>query len=567
MITVVAASGLALAAADAAMAQSASQVVPPSFRPSLERPGGFALPGAPGLATPPGAEKLSVRLSGVRVEGAFAEMAEATAALEARLTGKTITGADVFATARDLEAAYASAGYVLARVILPPQKLVNGSRLRLVVIDGYIERIELKDVPESQRRRIAALLAPLQGQRHLTQRQFERALLLAGDTPGVIMRSALAAGKAPGAAVLTIDAKYQSVSETASFDNSYSAALGRTVLGVGLDINSLAGLGELGYLRANGHPDTNTLFTQDPQNRTLAAGFVLPLWLDGLTFNPEVTGARTTPSANGVTTADQFDRLSLRLRYAFVRSRMFDYSQELAFDVLNENDNSLIGGAAAPLWQDRLRVFRFTQEGDVYTSWGAVITGRVKASFGIDGLGARSAADATPALPLSRQGANDQFQKLDGSLTYNQTLADHLAISGTARAQTSFNHPLLESELFGIADPTAVSAFDTATILGDQGYVMRGEVSSPWTVPLQNAPFGMIAAPYLFGAFGEVQQVNPTALEPALTHASAVGLGLRLGGAAPGRVSNGTLSIEYGRGRSENFSDAQRVMVTSSFRF
>ncbi len=51
---------------------------------------------------------------------------------------------------------------MLARVILPPQKLVDGSRLRLVVVSGYIQRLELKDVPERVRTRLALLLAPLQ---------------------------------------------------------------------------------------------------------------------------------------------------------------------------------------------------------------------------------------------------------------------------------------------------------------------------------------------------------------------------------------------------------------------
>jgi hypothetical protein len=36
----------------ASFAQTASQITPPSFRPNLERQGGFALPGNPGLATP-----------------------------------------------------------------------------------------------------------------------------------------------------------------------------------------------------------------------------------------------------------------------------------------------------------------------------------------------------------------------------------------------------------------------------------------------------------------------------------------------------------------------------------
>src|SRR4051794_26761251 len=114
-----------------ALGQTASQITPPSFRPDQERPGGFTLSGAAGTQTPAGAEKLFVRLNGVTVAGGFPEIEAATDALEARLSGRTVSGAEVFAAARDLEAAYAAAGYVLVRVILPPQKLVDGSRLRL----------------------------------------------------------------------------------------------------------------------------------------------------------------------------------------------------------------------------------------------------------------------------------------------------------------------------------------------------------------------------------------------------------------------------------------------------
>jgi hypothetical protein len=38
----------------ASFAQTASQITPPSFRPNLERQGGFALPDKPALATPAG---------------------------------------------------------------------------------------------------------------------------------------------------------------------------------------------------------------------------------------------------------------------------------------------------------------------------------------------------------------------------------------------------------------------------------------------------------------------------------------------------------------------------------
>ena len=559
-----------------AEAQTASQITPPSFRPNLERPGGFALTGGSGLATPLGAEKLFVRLSGIQIKGALPELSAATAELRQRLAGRPVSGAEIFAAARDLEAAYAKAGYVLVRVVLPPQHLVNGTNLRLTVVDGFVERIELKDVPETVRRRIASLIQPLVGHRGITLKEIERRILLAGDTPGVILRSTLAPGRGEGATVLVIDAKYQAVSETLTFDNTLSKSLGRTTLGAGLDFNSVAGLGELLYLRVNGRPadGENGFFETYPRNRTLAAGLILPLWVDGLTFNAEYTDAHTTPVAvAGIQTTDTFERLALRLRYAWLRGRSANFNSEVSFDAQDELQSLFVGGVPVPLSLDRLRIVRFVNDGDVLTPWGATISGRATASFGIDGLGARSAADASPILPLSRQGADASFQKFDILLNYNQAIVEHLAINISARAQTSFNAPLLRSEQIGIANTSGLSAFDAGTVVGDQGYVVRGELQSPWVLPLQNvaifgSPLGVVAAPYLFAAYGEVSLKDPTALEASRISASSYGGGLRLGGAAVGTLSGGSLSLEYGHAsRSDGVRAGDRFTIVSAFRF
>jgi hemolysin activation/secretion protein len=164
-----------------------------------------------------------------------------------------------------------------------------------------------------------------------------------------------------------------------------------------------------------------------------------------------------------------------------------------------------------PLSQDRLRILRFANDGNVITPWGATLSGRATASFGIDGLGARSAADASPSLPLSRQGADAAFQKLDVNLSYSQPLLTHLALNVAARAQTAFGQALLSSEQIGIANTTGLSAFDAGSVVGDEGFVVRAELSSPWSVPLPNAALNLAAAPYLFGGLGEVSLNDPTA--------------------------------------------------------
>jgi hemolysin activation/secretion protein len=555
-----------------AQAQTASQITPPSFRPNLERPGGFALQGGGGLATPSGAEKLSVKISGVQIKGALPELAAATAELERRLVGRAVSGAEIFAAARDLEAAYAKAGYVLVRVVLPPQHLANGARLKLTVVDGFIERIELKDVPERVRQRIATLVQPLVGRRGVTLVELERRVLLAGDTPGTLLRSTLAPGKAEGATVLVIEAKYQPVSAILTFDNALSSALGRTTIGTGVDFNSIAGLGELIYLRANGHPEVdggNGFFDRYPTNRGLAAGVIVPLWVDGLTFNAEGTDARTTPRAvQGIQTTDTFQRLSLRLRYAWLRGRAANFNSEVSFDAQDEVQSLFVGGDPVALSQDKLRIIRFTNDGDVLTPWGGAISGRITGSFGLDALGARSAVGASALLPLSRQGADASFQKLDASFGYSQRLFDHLAVYATARAQTSFGQALLRSEQIGIANTSNLSGFDAGSIVGDQGYVVRAEVSSPWTVPLPTTAVGIVAAPYVFGAYGEVMLQQPTALEAARIAATSYGAGLRFGGAVPGTLSNGSLALEYARtSRDDGVADADRFLVVTAFRF
>jgi hemolysin activation/secretion protein len=554
-----------------AQAQTASQITPPSFRPNVEHQGGFALSGGRGLATPAGAEKLFVKLSGIQIKGGLPELAAATAELERRLVGRAVSGAEVFAAARELEAAYARAGYVLARVVLPPQHLVNGSRLKLTVVDGFIERIELKDVPERVRDRIAKLVQPLVGRRGLTLVELERRVLLAGDTPGSILRTTLAPGAAEGATVLVIESKYQPVSAIFTFDNTLSQALGRTTIGTGVDFNSIAGFGELVYFRANGHPEggDNGFFDRYPTNRSLAAGIILPLWVDGLTFNAEVTDARTTPRANlGVQTTDTFQRLSLRLRYSWLRGRAANFYSEVSFDAQDETQSLFVATDPIPLSEDRLRIVRFTHDGDVFTPWGGLISARLTASFGIDALGARSAASATALLPLSRQGADATFQKLEATLGYSQTLHEHLTVNFAARAQTSFGQPLLRSEQIGIANTTAISALDAGSVVGDQGYVVRGELASPWVVPLSDMPFGLVAAPYVYAAYGRVELLQPTALEALEISATSYGGGLRFGGNVPGQLSNGSLTLEYGRAtRSDGVDATDRVTVTTAFRF
>ncbi len=563
--------GMLLGSASA-LGQSASQITPRSFAPPIQGSpdsAGFSIGELSNLETPAGAESLFVTLSSVSVSNESAELAEAGAQVRARLVGRRVSGAEIFAAARDLEAAYSKAGYVLVRVILPPQDLVDGAPLRLNVIDGYIERVETKDVARRVRRRIECLVAPLVGKHLLKLKELEKRVLLAGDVPGVILRSALAPGSETGAAVLVLDTKYRFMDATLSADNSLSRALGGHQVGVGTEVNGVLGLGELVYARAGGDQagGGEGFLSGRPRNRSLAAGFILPLGIEGDTVNVEGTQARTSPvPVEGAQSTDVFERLSLRLRHPWIRSRDFNLASQIVLDAESENEE-LISPAPVPLFDDRLRVLRMVQEWNRLDRRGGDFSGSFTVSYGFDALGARSAAAATQALPLSRQGVQANFKKLETSLSYSRDLAAHVSTSISARGQFSFGHAMARGEEFGIADADGLSAFDAGSLQGDSGYVVRAEVASPWALPLKSGSAAVLISPYGFGATGKVYEADPTALEAKAISGGSYGVGLRLGGGVAGSPSATSINIEVARESGGDVRDATRVRLSASFRF
>lgn len=565
-----AALALMAAAPSALFAQTAAQITPQTYEPAQTAPPPFAPVAPPAVqAAPPGASDHTVTLTSITVRGGLPQLSDEAARLLAPLEGRKITIADLFAAAHRLETAYARAGYALIRVTVPAQALEDGGVATLVVTDGAIGRIETQSLPKRIRRRIEALLAPLLGRRAVKDATLERQLLLASDTPGVILSSTLAPGDAPGSSTLAVQAEYRPVSVPLAADNLMAANIGRTNLSVGADLNSLLGLGELAYFRAAGDPGGggNGYFSRDPRDRALAAGLVLPIGQDGLTFNLEASQSAATPrpqtGALGVTS--RFDRFSFRLRYPWIRRRALTVATELALDLQRD---ALDGLTPSPvgLSLDRLRIARLNADVSGFGPLGATFRTTLSGSFGFDGLGARSPAEATALLPLSRLGVSPAFQKMNLDFAYHQPIRPHLALDLTFKAQTSFNEPMADSEQVGIVGPQALSGFDAGTYEGDTGAVGRAEATSDWTVRA-GKPI-LVLTPYIFGALGEVHDVRPTAVEYANTHAAAYGLGIHsrlLPGAAWGAE---TLTVEWARqDQGDRGPSADRVSLIASAQF
>jgi hemolysin activation/secretion protein len=556
-----------------AAAQTASEITPGSFAPDAQRlRGSVVFSGERGTKPPPGADRLLITLSGVTIEGALPQMAAANAATRARLSGKTILVAEIFNAASDLENAYAQAGFVLARVILPAQELRDGGRLRIVVVNGFVETVETSAVPPRVRDRITALTAPLVGQRSLRLPALERRLLLAGDTYGVALGSALAAGAQPGATTLILKPEFRPVTGFFAFDNIVSDDLGPLVLSAGVELNSPFSYGETIYARLSAAPtddhgnNVGSVFGSDPSLRTASLGVVVPIGLDGLTLNLETTDSRTAPDDPTAPTVSRYTRHSVRLFYPFIRSRQRNISGRLSLDLQEDEQFLVAGGGRTPVYRDETTVLRAAVDGFWLTETGSAIEAGAVLSRGIDAFGARSASNTAGGPPLSRQGADAEFTKLEVSGRLRRKLSERFSLSLSGRAQSSFGDPLITGEQFGIAGPQELSAFDAGTIKGDNGWVVRAEVSAPRQITL--ADRAVLMSPYVFAAVGNVRRERPTATEARSVSANAYGIGIEFNSLAQSRFTSATLRIEYGRGnRDDALPDNNRFSIQGSIRF
>jgi hemolysin activation/secretion protein len=260
------------------------------LRPPAAPPPTIEVPSGAPTQAPPAAANLSVTVGQFAVAGTFPEFAGQTAALFDPLHGKRLTVAQIYDAAAQLEHAYAAAGYVLARVVVPPQKLVDNGTVRFVVIDGTIEQVDVNAVPERLRAVVSARMASLVGEPHVTLDEIERRLLLVGDLPGLQLRSTLAAGTTPGGTLLVVEATQNYVTGLVGINDRLPTSLGTWAIDTNLALNDALGLGEQAYFSYSSNPDFGT-----PRLRVRGGGIVLPIGPDGLTLNPEYTESIARP--------------------------------------------------------------------------------------------------------------------------------------------------------------------------------------------------------------------------------------------------------------------------------
>ncbi|MBN8716875.1 MAG: ShlB/FhaC/HecB family hemolysin secretion/activation protein [Xanthomonadales bacterium] len=205
---------LAVALGSVVAAQARAGTVPPD-PPSGEK--SAAVPAsAPAAADPQQAQSLpeppiaaaaqtSFVLRAVEFSGVSGVPEAELQAAVAGWIGKPVTLADLERLAARAAAVYRQHGFALAQVFVPVQEVVDG-RVRLSVVEGRLGAVDIEVAPEAPitRERVARTLAILEPGKPLNNRDYERAMLLLSDLPGIRPQSAVSVGDASGSNDLSV---------------------------------------------------------------------------------------------------------------------------------------------------------------------------------------------------------------------------------------------------------------------------------------------------------------------------------------------------------------------------
>jgi hemolysin activation/secretion protein len=551
---------LVAVAAGLASAQTASpsRLTPQSYRVDLAP----VLPQGPASSEEPaqGGEgvDLSVFVSGIDIDGGFAAPMRAAADLIATKRNTRLTVSQIFAIAREVEALYAEAGYLLVRVTIPPQVLTDGGRLKLLVVDGVVGAIRTEGVPASQRGVVLDRLAGIKGRSRLRQDQIERPLLLAGEVPGLELSSALEPGAEVGETTLILDGRHEPVSVVLSVLNDLPASVGRWKQSLWASVNSPFGRGEQGYLSFSSSVEEGPLPDEDRGFLSFALGAVVPLGANGLGLNPEYSFSRIVyPAGGGLpSTISTYRRLALRADYPIHLTRARNWTAGLSLEHQVQEDVAAGFGTAISL--DDYWVIRLSSRHRVRTGHTNLDLG-VTQSFGLSGR-------AGGVVPVSRAGAEADFAKLTADLHLSGALSDALGFDLYGAAQTGFGDPLFRSEQFALDGPRALAGFEPGALSVDAGATIRLELARPWQTGPESGGLGIET--FLSAAAGWGKLENPSVVEQGEVWARSASVGLRTVFPGEGDAMRLDGKIEIGVGTSTaSAASSVRLLGSVEVRF
>ncbi len=440
-------------------AGSQMQQIPPVPAAKKDAPA-FDLRQAAAPAVPV-ADSMTITVQRLRVTGTQVYPEAQLLALTGFQPGSALTLAELRAMADKIAAHFHRNGYFVAQAYLPAQDIKDGV-VTIAVIDGRYGKVTLNNGTNLSSALAQDLLGGLNNGDLIASAPLETRLLLLSDVAGVKVKSTLIPGASPGASDLIVDlTPGQRVTGSVDADNAGNRYTGKYRAGATVNLNNLAGLGDVASLRVltAGSGLNYARASYQAQFGKATAGVAYS------TLRYELGEEFESLDANGSAKV-----ASIYVNYPLIRSRNSNLTSQLAFDAKTFQDRV---DSTFSVTDKKARVLMASLFGDHRDGLGGGALNAYSLTW--------SSGDIDIRTPLARDidaltaRSNGHYNKLSFNAMRLQHLTDTVSLYAGLSGQSASRN-LDVSEKMELGGMYGVRAYPGGEAYADQGVVLSLEV-------------------------------------------------------------------------------------------
>ena len=471
----------------------------------------------------PASPELHVTVTAFRVSGNTAiSEAELLAAVQGSV-GKDLDFDGLNEAATRVQRLYRERGYFLAVAYLPQQQIQNGV-VDIAVLEGRLGKVALEMPPQARLRESlprGIIDTYLKQGALITETGLERPLLLINDLAGVGVTSALGPSEGTvGAADLKVKLTEDAhrVNGYVDFDNGCNRYTGEFRLGANLNVNNLAGYGDLFSVRAfvsNEHQDFGRFAYVVPVGYYgTRVGFAYTM------FDYKLAKDFAPLEAHG-----KGEVSTVYALHPFLRTRNANFVVQAAFETkyLKDYIDTTASFEDRKIYSGKLGAigdFRDGLLGGGLNSYSLTYTDG-KLHLGPAGV---LTADQNATTGLKTDGG---FSKTNADYRRLQRISNDTNLLFSFSSQAASKN-LASAEKFSLGGPNGVRAYPVGEATADSGYLVSAELR--YIVPKFKVMKGDATVSAFYDAGSVKTDEHPLATNTAnLRNLSGYGLGLSLG--------------------------------------